>query len=733
MQFKIFNSRNFQRLELWLHKASFSRKLFYVLVLLAVLSGFSTYISFIKESSSDSILNLIILNLIILFLLILTIASQLIKIFVRRRHGDAGARFHSRLVMVFSFLSIAPTLVIYFMSSTLFERGVQALVGHFTHDTVQKTLLFSNNIRDSLKENMEILAQQITLEIKQANADNLEAIPDSETLLENIHQKYNLKELFILNNTKTLIFPKSIIGDVPSYLLEETIWDNLEKGFFSVYFASDGNSIIAGYPLDLDKGLFLFITQPINPFIPKHFKEVNTIVKKYQEIEQNRWQIRFMFMAIYGLFVLLSLLIAIGIGILLADHISKPISQLVDAAQKIRQGHLDTRVRMEPNIIEFLGLAKAFNLMVNELQKQKDKLETANADIEKRRNFIETTLKGLTSGVVGLDDTNHIQVINDSAATILGLSSQNSLDKLHILDILPELNDLLYEHSKMPLNDELLSKRSQKLIVTERDGNLFYLSIHIANTTASSDIRKVLTIDDITELHLAQKKAAWGDVARRVAHEIKNPLTPIQLSAERLKRKLNNLLPDTEKETFNINIETIIRQVGEIERIVKEFSQLSRMPQPLLHEHDIVYILRQCVILQKNAYEGITFKENYPKEAVIILCDDQLIGQAITNILKNSIESLLEILPKNKQSPKISILLTVEDKNVTIKILDNGRGFPTNMIDKFIEPYVTTKQKGTGLGLAITKKIIDDHNGILELKNQDHQGAEVIVKLPLHQ
>lgn len=730
---KFFNNRNFQRLELWLHKASFSRKLFYCLFFFAFASGFITYISFVKGGSSSLIFNLIILNLIILILLVLTIATRLIKIFVRRRQGSAGARFHSRLILVFSLLSITPTLIIYFMSSALFERGVQALVGNFTHEVVQKSLAFSDNIRTNLKSNMEAIAKEISSDIRQVFKEKFEINPQTHPLLEKIYNQYGLNNLVFIDENETVlfsIFPQSFQDIQP---LDKNILNNLKNGFFTVYFSSDNSSIIAGYPLDIDKKIFLFISQPIQLFFPKHFKEIKDIIQKYSDIEQNRWQIRFMFMMMYGLFALLSLLIAIGIGIMLADHIAKPIGQLVEAAQRIRRGQLDTRVKIEPNIIEFLGLAKAFNLMVNELQKQKNQLETANSDIERRRRFIETTLKGLTSGVIGLDDTNHIQVLNDAALYILGITTKDGNKNLHIADILPELNDLLYECSDSPPADSSLSKRSQKLIVIERNGSLYYLSIHISQIKGSSDLRKVITIDDITQLHLAQKKAAWGDVARRVAHEIKNPLTPIQLSAERLKRKLTKLIPADEKETFIENIEIIIRQVEEIERIVKEFSQLSRMPQPILQEQNIIEILKRCVNLQKTAYENIRFHENYPNNLITVLCDEQLLGQALTNILKNSIESILEKIESLNFTPEIGIVLTVDNKNVTIKVLDNGKGFPTNMIDKFLEPYVTTKQKGTGLGLAITKKIIEDHNGTLELKNLDYQGAEVTITLPLHQ
>ena len=732
MVFHFFNNRNFQRLELWLHRAAVSKKLFYFLVLAALGSGFATYITFIRGGNSDLMLNLIILNVIVLILLVLLIATRLIKLFVSRRHGAAGAKFHVRLVMVFSFLAITPTLVIYFMSSALFERGVQALVGHFTHDVLQESVEFSNNIRENLKLNMQTLAKHISQDINHTYTDTFDLTPQTKTVLENIYTQYSLKDLFILDKHQTILFQVSEKSFKEIYSHDDTIWDNLKTGLFVIYFSTDSSSIIAGYPLDLRQELFLFISQSIDSFLPKHFQEIALFKQKYQDIEQNRWQIRFIFMAIYGLFAFLSLLIAIGIGILLADHISYPIAQLIAAADKIRQGNLETRIRIKPNIVEFLGLAKAFNLMVTALQKQKDQLETANINSERRNNFIETTLKGLTSGVVGLDETNHIQVLNDAAANILCLSKELPEQKLHIADVLPELQDLLYEQSMLQLTDEALSKQSQKLVVIERDGRLCYLSVQISHTKASSDIRKVLTIDDITALHMAQKKAAWGDVARRVAHEIKNPLTPIQLSAERLKRKLVDQLPPAEKELFTTNIETIIRQVEEIERIVKEFSQFSRMPQLTLHEQDVIQIVKQSVTLQKAAYDSIEFKETYATDHLIIFCDAQLLGQAISNILKNSIEALLEITDQPKLKPKILILLTVDNKNVTIKISDNGKGFPTNMIDKYLEPYVTTKQKGTGLGLAITKKIIDDHNGTIELKSLDHQGAEVTINLPLH-
>ena len=733
MAFKFINNRNFQRLELWLRKASFSKKLLYLLVALALGSGLATYISFVQGGNSDRVLTLIILDVIVLISLVLLISTRLVKLFVKRKHGAAGAKFHSRLVMVFSFLAITPTIVIYFMSSALFERGVQALLGHFTQDVVQHSVEFSNHIRENITKNMEKLAQHISSEVHKINVKNQNQHDTTQNQLANIHEQYGLESLFVLDKQKNILYSISNITFQEINSSDSSIWEKLESGLFVIYFSQHSTSIVAGYPINTSRDLFLFISQPIDTYLPKHFQDVKNFAQKYQDIEQNRWQIRFMFMAIYGLFALLGLLIAIGVAILLADHISQPIAQLVSAADKIRQGHLETRIKIEPNMVEFLGLAKAFNLMVTAIQKQKNELQTANINIERRNNFIEATLKGLSSGVIGLDETNHIQVLNAAAADILRLPMDIRETKKHIAEVLPDIQDLLYEQptSKLTLTDEELSRRSQKLLVIERDRHLYYLSIRISSLNASNDIRKVITMDDVTELHMAQKKAAWGDVARRVAHEIKNPLTPIQLSAERLKRKLTKLLPDSEKELFTTNIETIIRQVEEIERIVKEFSQFSRMPQPTLHEDNVVTILKQSVLLQKSAYESIQFVESYSTGTALILCDKQLLGQALTNILKNAVEALSEVARSAHFKPKIVILLTVDNKNVTIKVSDNGKGFPTNMLAKLMDPYVTTKKTGTGLGLAITKKIIDDHNGIIELKNLDHRGAEITVNLPL--
>lgn len=726
---KLFHHRNFQRLEIWLRRVSFSRKLLYILVILTFASGVATYLSFLNGVHNTQLLSLIKINILFLVAFFILFATRL---FFNRKKTDAGPRFHSRLVMIFSFLAITPTLVVYLTSSTLFERGVQALGGDFTKHVIQNSSQFAHLLQLRLEEDLKAIGSDITTNLSNTSLKlDTPLGADQQLLINKITSTYNLSQLAFLNAEKELIY--SANADSPFPLLDENIWNTFAQKNVVTFFPAKKTSLASIVEISLDKKYFLYIEKPIDPFFIKHFEFIQLTNIEFIKIQHNRWLIPFMFMLNYGLFVLISLFIAIGVGIMLADHIASPITQLVAAAQRIRKGHLDTRVKIKPNIIEFLGLAKAFNLMVSELQSQKTKLETANNDIERRKSFIETTLSSLSSGVIGLDDTNHIKVINAATKDILALEKKIDIIGQHILDVLPEVSDLLYETST-PSSEKSLATSSQRLIIVERDGLLNYFSVQISTTKSSNDIQKVLTIENTTELHLAQKKAAWGDVARRVAHEIKNPLTPIQLSAERLKRKLSNLLPTTELEPLNTNIETIIRQVTEIERIVREFSQLSRMPTPNFSEHNLITILNNCINLQIGAYDTINFEfqtDKIPKE-VIVLCDEQLLGQAITNILKNAVESLTELPHLDKFSPKVLILLTLNDKNVTINMVDNGKGFPLNMLDKFLEPYVTTKQQGTGLGLAISKKIIEDHNGQLTLNNLKPAGAKVSITLPLH-
>lgn len=725
MRLYVFSHRNFQRLELWLRRVSFSRKLLYTLLVLTFISGVITYLSFLKGVNNNHTLGLIKINILLLTAFITLFASRL---FFNRKKSSLGPRFHSRLVLIFSFLAITPTIVVYFTASTLFERGVNALGGDFTKNTIYTSTQFANQLQIKLESNLKYIANHVKAPIVETIIDSSNITKEQKAFVNNLKTTYEISEIAFLNRDKKVIYQSN--PDLPLPLFDNQILEALENNNFVAFFPAKKTTLAALLPLETAKNTFLYIEKSVDPILIKHFEFINATNQEFIKIQKNRWLIPLMFMLNYGLFVLISLAIAIGVGIMLADHIAYPITQLVAAAQRIRKGHLDTRVKIKPNIIEFLGLAKAFNLMVNELQSKKNKLEQANQAIERRNSFIETTLSSLSSGIIGLDETNHIQVINNAAVASLKLDAENSIGK-HILDIIPEITDLLY--SEQPSHADKIKPTDQHLVILEREGSLNYFNILISITNSNNDIRKVLTIENMTELHLAQKKAAWGDVARRVAHEIKNPLTPIQLSAERLKRKLSKLLPEQETEQLNINIETIIRQVTEIERIVREFSQLSRMPKPHFSETNVITILKNCINLQSSAYEKIEFNLSIQdnKRKINILCDDQLLGQAFTNILKNSTESLLEINNTQDFAPKVHILLTLDDKNVTIQIMDNGKGFPLNMIDKFLEPYVTTKEKGTGLGLAISRKIIEDHNGKLMLSNLKSAGAEVKIILPL--
>ena len=409
---------------------------------------------------------------------------------------------------------------------------------------------------------------------------------------------------------------------------------------------------------------------------------------------------------------ILLLLAAIWSGLLLAKQLVSPIGELVQAADRVRAGDLSSCLPTDTGRIEeFEYLAKSFNRMTSQLQSQRDALIDANLQIDQRRRLIETVLVGVSSGVIGVDGQGVINLANNSASDLLG-KSHEQITGYYILDIIPELKEMLDDISKKP------KKMVQKEIPVffkkrGRRSFLFRISIELIEKNMAG---LIITFDDITELQSAQRKAAWSDVARRIAHEIKNPLTPIQLSAERLKRKYLKEIKNN-PETFEQCTDTIIKHVGDIGHMVDEFSSFARMPTPTLKIQDIAKHIEEALILTKQAHDAIVLDINNIAQNSMVNCDGQQIRQVMNNLLKNAVESIQMRSKKdlNAQQGEISVLIAERNKEeLFISITDSGIGLPGDEdIAKLTEPYITHKPKGTGLGLAIVKKIIEDHNGSL--------------------
>jgi len=458
----------------------------------------------------------------------------------------------------------------------------------------------------------------------------------------------------------------------------------------------------------------------VDPQVIEYIEKTARAVDQYKNLEEKQKGIKITFVTIFGVVALLLLMAAVWVGMTLAGQISRPISGLIIASDKVSKGYLGARVPETIETDEISVLGRSFNRMTAQLERQQQGLVEANRQLDERIRFTETVLTGVSAGVIGLDDKGCIHLPNRSASKLLGIDLENEIGK-ELMTVIPEISELLKRSRNRP--DKLFSDE----IKIERNGHSSILMINIAGEKLGVEtLGYVVTFDDVTELLSAQRKAAWADVARRIAHEIKNPLTPIQLSAERLKRRYMRQITD-DSDTFSLCTDTIIRQVEEIGKMVDEFSSFARMPQATLKNENLSVICHRALFLERNRLKNIDYQLELPDDPIYLRCDSLQIGQALTNLLKNAAESVVN---HNKQGIgvircSLSQVLTDNPPLVSIAVHDNGAGLPEAGRENLTEPYVTRREGGTGLGLAIVKKIMEDHSGKIVLSNNEDGGATI--------
>jgi two-component system nitrogen regulation sensor histidine kinase NtrY len=464
-----------------------------------------------------------------------------------------------------------------------------------------------------------------------------------------------------------------------------------------------------------DSPLYLYVATSIEPALVKHISRLRTAVGEYLKLKDRRSTLEVGFFLLFAIVALLLLFAAIWLGLMFADRLARPIINLINAADRVGGGDYEARVPEGDANDEVTSLSRAFNRMTSQLDRNRRELVEANQLIDARRQFTETVLAGVSAGVIGLDAEGRISLPNRSASELLATDLGDKIGN-PLGQVVPEMGDMLARILSHPRRAE----RGE--ITVEREGKVHTLLVRMASEMLSEEvIGFVVTFDDITELQTAQRLAAWADVARRIAHEIKNPLTPIQLSAERLRRKyLDEIKSD--REAFEICTDTIVRQVGDIGRLVDEFSDFARMPSPTMSSVDLRDICRQAIFLLREGYQEIKIDYDLPDAPVLVTCDRRQIAQALTNLLKNAAEAISEG-EQAGTAGQISVTLTQENGQAQIVVKDNGRGLPQDLLPRLTEPYVTTRAKGTGLGLAIVRKIMEDHFGALALHNRPEGGA----------
>jgi len=715
-------------------KASFSRKLAYTLAAAAVISGGTTVaiVSGGAPSGKDlqKLVTLLYIDGLLLLLLGAVITHRLVSVWSERKQGKAGSGLHIRLVALFSLVAITPAILVAIFSTLFLNYGIQ--------------VWFSERVNTALNESVGV-AQAYLLENRKtihadafaiANDLNLNAAQLTRNKW-NFEQKLtthsalrSLADAVVIDSNSNVIARSkfSLILDHP--IIPDGAFVQASAGQISVIGSETDLRIKALVKLNRFVDSYLLIERFVDSRITNHIERVQTAVDEYNAMEKSRGGIQVSFVLIFAVVTLLLLLAAVWIGLTVSTQLATPVSNLITAAEQVSEGDLAVRVDDSDVADEIGSLILAFNVMTAQLESQQSGLVEANRELDERRRFTETVLAGVSAGVIGLDAEGRIYLPNRSASQLIN----NELDQQigeYLGNIIPEMSDLLREAMQRP---DRLQQAEVKLL--RKDNSLTLLVRIVGERLAGEIIGYVVTFDDVTQLLSAQRKAAWADVARRIAHEIKNPLTPIQLSAERLQRKYSKHIIE-DKEVFENCTSTIIRQVEDIGRMVDEFSNFARMPQPEFNRENISEICRNSVFLERNRSQGLLIEVNLPDNDISLLCDARQITRAVTNLLKNASESISSVSSSQTDGlyqGQISLTLAERDANqnettVILKIEDNGIGLPEDERDRLAEPYVTTRTKGTGLGLAIVKKIMEDHNGELILQNREDGGEGASVSL----
>ena len=666
-------------------------------------------------------------NLIVLLLLGAVLGGRLTRVLVERRRGSAGSRLHVRLVLLFSGVAVAPTILVACFAVAFFHFGIQAWFNDPVRESLQESLQVSRSYLEEHRNNIRAVALEMAADLARAGrflpADPqvFAQVLDTQTTLR------GLTEAVIYEPTTTQVMAAAgmFVGigvEAPSPAVTQAAM----RGDVVVLDGGDGTRVRAVVRLESIPPLMLLIGRPIDPSILNYMHRTEAAVAEYDRLDQNRSWLQIAFAWIFAIVALLVLLAAGLIGLVMANQIARPIGTLINATERVRSGDLSVRVREPATGDELAGLSRAFNRMTGQLGAQRTELMEAYSQIDERRRFTETVLAGVSAGVIGLDAQGRIELPNRAADDLLGRDLLAAIGH-SLADVVPEFAPLLEEVAAAP--ERARTAEIQTGPASQRRTLLVRIGAELSGGRTDGF---VVTFDDITELQSAQRKAAWADVARRIAHEIKNPLTPIQLSAERLKRRFAKEIA-SDPETFTTCVDTIVRHVGDIGRMVDEFSAFARMPQPVIKPDDLGRIVREALVLQKTARPGIDWQTVIPDRGPVVPCDRRMMRQALTNLLQNAADAVAMRADRPDGDPG-HIGVVVEDLGsaVRVSVTDDGVGLPLEDRSRLTEPYVTHKPKGTGLGLAIVKKIMEDHGGTLTLDDRpDGPGAVASLVLPI--
>jgi len=644
-------------------------------------------------------------------LFLLTIIGREVWLVVRaRRRGYAGSRLHVQIVGLFAVIAAVPTILVAVVASTTLDRALDRFFSTRTRAVIEQSLIVADAYVSEHAQTIrgEIMAMAFDL-------GRAKSMFDSDR--ERFHKFFTaqasargLSAAMMINGDGSTIERADVTMDKPVVLPSKEQLAQIGDTEPQVALISEGDHVAAAVKLHGYDDTYLYVARLLDPRVVGQLRATQESIGEYANLEARRLGIQIAFALMFAVIALIVLLSSAWIGLDFANRLVAPIRRLIGAANVVSTGNLQVQVPIRRSEGDLAQLGQTFNKMTQELRTQHDDIVRARDVIDSRRRFTEAVLAGASAGVVGVNAEGHVTILNRSAERLLASAENEALGR-PLGEVAPELGEIFA--SARTGNQRLV----QRQVTVNRDGQERNFSVRVTSEQATqSEHGYVITIDDITELVQAQRSSAWADIARRIAHEIKNPLTPIQLSAERLRRKYGKIIVE-DAAVFEQCTATIVRQVDDIKRMVDEFSRFARMPKAVIAAEDVADTVRQVVFLMRVGHPDIDFEVELEAETMPARFDRRLISQALTNIVKNATEAIAAVPPDVLGRGRIVVSARRDGKDVVVDVVDNGIGLPKENRARLLEPYVTTREKGTGLGLAIVGRILEEHGGRIELRD----------------
>src|SRR3954465_2057733 len=683
-------------------------------VAVAMLSALLTFVVLTGltriQPTREVVISFMLINAAIILLLVAIIVREVWTVVQARRRGRAAAKLHVQIFGFFSVIAVLPAVLVAIVANVTIDRGFDRLFSGPTREVIQNSLIVA---RAYLYEHAELIRGDILGMANDISHSRPLYDQDRGTfreLLTASAASRNLPGAMLIDKDRNILetaqtgIQQAFTTPAPEFL------SNVKENEPEISVFPEGNYVAAVIRLRAFNDTFLYVARLLDPHVVAQVNETQASVAEYAELESRRLGMQVSLALMFAVIGLTILMASVLIGLNFANRLVTPIRRLMSAANIVSTGDLHVQVPVHKSEGDLAQLGQTFNKMTQELRTQRDELVSASDLIDNRRRFIEAVLSSASAGIIGVDGSGSVGILNRSAEKLIGHAESETLDH-PLSDVLPELDEM------MKTAREGTQRLVQGQITISRDGHERNLSVRVsAEKPSQSRDSYIITLDDITELVSAQRTSAWGDVARRIAHEIKNPLTPIQLSAERIRRKFGKVIIE-DKGIFEQCTDTIVRQVDDIRRMVDEFSRFARMPKPVMEGEDVADTVRQAVFLMKVGHPDIDIEADIKQDPMRASFDRRLISQALTNIIKNATEAIEQVPPEELGKGRIDVVASRENDDIVIDVIDNGIGLPKVSRARLLEPYVTTRQKGTGLGLAIVGRVLEDHGGRIELKD----------------